>query len=413
MKKFSVLTLGCKVNQSESDIIEGNLIEIGHSPIPLSENPDYCIVNTCSVTARSDYQSRQLIRRALRATEQVIVTGCYAQLRPDAVRNIDKAIRIVENRNKDHIANLIEKSAGFLSAPHAKRARPTIKIQDGCNNSCSYCIVPLARGRSRSVSRNDILHQIRSLEERGYNEVVLTGIQLGSYGKDFDSQQSLTDLIGHVLEKSNIRRIRLSSICVNDIDDTLLDMLHNERICNHLHIPLQSGDESILKRMGRRYTAATYREKVSHILKNYPGISIGTDVIVGFPGETDTSFQHTIDLIKDIPFSYIHIFPFSARPRSAAFRFPDHVSLQVIKKRCAQLHRLNIMKKQAFIDSHIGKTLATIIEEEDTEFAMLGTSSNYLKIRVYTNRYHKKSLVAVRVVGREGNLLRGIPVKEL
>lgn len=410
MKKFCILTLGCKVNQSESDLIEGSLLDRGYSVASLLEYPDYCIVNTCSVTAKSDYQSRQLIRRALRTAKHVIVTGCYSQLRPEEVRNISKEISIVDNNNKVNIVNKIEKKPVRVNSHYSKRARPSLKIQDGCNSRCSFCIVPFARGRSRSLSDEDILRQVRILEEEGFNEVVLTGIELGSYGRDLIPKLSLSDLIYKLLIRTNISRIRLSSIGVQSIDARLLELFRDKRICNHVHIPLQSGDDAILSSMKRPYTVSMYRQKIYDFLKNNPELSLGTDVIVGFPGENDRAFQNTITLLDELPFSYIHIFPYSRRIGSYAHQMPNHIVHSVMRKRCDRVRLLNIKKKEGYMDSQIGKILDIIVEEEHDDYGVVGTSNNYLKIRIGTGRYNVKSLVAVRVTEREGNLLRGIPV---
>jgi threonylcarbamoyladenosine tRNA methylthiotransferase MtaB len=413
MMKFSILTLGCKVNQAESDVIEGNLIKSGYSVVPLSRKPDYCIVNTCSVTTKSDYQSRQLIRRAVRASANVIVTGCYAQLRPEDIRRINRDIHIVQNNIKYSIINIIDHEAREISLSYSSKSRPSIKVQDGCNYACSYCIVPKARGRAQSIQSGIVVDQILNLEVQGYSEIVLTGIHLGSYGHDLNPKQKLSDLIETILNKTKIKRIRLSSIGVNEIDNRIVELLQETRICKHLHVPLQSGNDMILKRMNRLYDATSYLEKISTIIVKNPNIAIGTDVIVGFPGENDRAFLKTKDLIEEIPFSYLHIFPFSSRPGTAASRMIDQIEAAVKKKRHDVLNLLNNVKKTAYMSSQINKTLEIVVEDEDPDQGMVGTSSNYLKIRVRSKEYPRKSLVTVSIAGRAGDALMGVPIEKL
>ena len=412
MMKVSILTLGCKVNQAESDVIEGNLINRGYSVVPLSGQPDYCVVNTCSVTAKSDYQSRQLIRRALKATANVIATGCYAQLRPDDIKRIGKDIRIVENINKYSIINIIDNEITEVSLSYSSKSRPSIKVQDGCDHRCAYCIVPEARGRSRSLSSELIVNQVNNIETQGYTEIVLTGIQLGSYGRDLNPKQELSDLIQSILIKTKIKRIRLSSIGVNDINERILELLQESRICKHLHVPLQSGDNLILHRMRRPYNSTSFTEKIFEVLSKNTDIAIGTDIIVGFPGESEQAFRKTEDLVKEMPFSYLHIFPFSLRPGTFASRMTDQVDVSLRKQRYNTLNLLNSRKKAAYARSQINKTLDVVVEEADSDEGMLGTSSNYLKIKICGKMYPKKSLVTVSIAEGAGDTLKGIPVEK-
>ena len=411
--RFSILTLGCKVNQSESDIIEGNLIEHGHSVATLCEEPDYCIVNTCSVTAKSDYQSRQLVRRALRHNARVIATGCYAELRPGELRRISRNILIVRNADKYNIINILDSTIECINLCYSSKSRASIKIQDGCNHRCTYCIVPYARGKSRSVDSNDIVDQISGLASKGFQEVVLTGIHLGSYGYDLKPKLRLSDLLTNILNSTLIRRVRLSSLGVNEIDGALLDLLSDERICDHLHIPLQSGDNSVLRHMRRAYDATAYAEHVSKIILRNPNIAVGTDVIVGFPGEAETAFQNTVDIIKDIPFAYLHVFPFSARPGTPASSMPEQTAVLIRKRRSEILQELSIRKKMLYGISQINRILDLVIEDKASGGGMIGRSSNYLKVRVRSQRYPKKSLVAARVTEWSGEYLKGVPVENL
>lgn len=407
--KFWIATLGCKVNQSESDIIEGNLIRWGHRSVSLSEDPTYCIINTCTVTAKSDYQSRQLIRRALRTRANVIVTGCYAQMKRDDIVNIDPAIRIVNNNEKISIIGLIEHRAKDITLYYSSKARPKLKVQDGCDRNCTYCIVPSARGKSRSTSQSVVIDQINKLQSAGYHEVVLTGVRLGAYGRDLYPKQSLSDLISNILNNCTIDRIRLSSLAINEIDDELVELIGDRRICRHLHVPLQSGDDTILKRMRRPYDTRLVRRKLTQICERYPEISLGTDIIVGFPGETQDAFQNTKKLLEDLPFSYFHIFPFSERSGTAAAEMPNRIPRSIVKNRCDELNEINIAKKEQFLSKQIGR-LVDVILEDLRDKGMVGTSSNYLKVYIPSLRSVEKTLITVRVTERVGTLVWGEPV---
>jgi threonylcarbamoyladenosine tRNA methylthiotransferase MtaB len=409
--KVAVLTLGCRVNQAESSMIEGSLENHGFSIVGLGEKPDYCIINTCTVTGKSDYQSRQLIRRAVRTGAKVIVTGCYAQINPSEVKKIHSSIEIFSNSNKLSIINMItnDDKCNYLS--YSSRSRPHIKVQDGCNFSCSYCIVPLARGRSKSTQLRDIIEQADNFAAQGFHEIVLTGIHLGFYGHDLQPGTTLKHLIRALIDKTKIHRIRLSSLEMREIDSELIELLGEERICNHLHLPLQSGDDSILSSMKRNYTTKEYRTIVELIKKKIPDISIGSDVIVGFPGEGEKEFSNTKKFIEDLPVSYMHIFPYSKRPNTLASQMQGQISAQVKKDRFSELNRININKKLHYMNDQMNRTLEIIIEEQCHDYAVIGTSSNYLKIKLPAENHARKSCVSVRVTGIEDLVLTGSPIE--
>lgn len=411
--KISILTLGCKVNQAESAMIEGNLRKHGISIVSLYEHPDYCVVNTCTVTAKSDYQSRQLIRRAFKAGAKVLVTGCYSELKPDEVRKMVGVHEIVKNSDKLQIIKMLTNNTKSYSLCYFGRSRPYIKVQDGCNNACTYCIVQKARGRSRSVEVSEVVRQAVEFESEGYNEIVLTGIHLGVYGIDLIPKKNLSNLIRTLLDKTKIPRIRLSSLDVNEIDDEIIELLQEIRLCKHVHIPVQSGDNNILKRMHRKYTTDDYKTVINKIKTKITDISIGTDVIVGFPGEGEKEFKNTKTFLDSLPLTYMHIFPFSSRPNTVASQMPMYVSSSVKKERVNELKVLHTKKKQAYLNSQIHKILDIIIEEQGNETYSVGTSSNHLKVKVYENWHPKKSLIYVRISEREGDMLRGIDIDKM
>ena len=405
--KVAVLTLGCRVNQSESSVIEGSLEESGITIVNLKDKPDYCVVNTCTVTGKSDYNSRQLIRRAAKAGAKVIVTGCYAHLKRNEINNIPGVIEVVDNTRKYDIVNLITGKESVLVFSHFSRSRPHLKVQDGCNFRCSYCSVPLARGISKSVPLHEVLNRIRAIEECGYNEIVITGVHLGSYGKDLADKTSLKQLIKFILNTSNIIRIRLSSLEINEVDDELIELMQDIRLCSHIHLPLQSASDKILKLMRRKYTSSEFSAKLQNIFSKIDNISVGSDIIVGFPGEGDNEFMDTYNLLKAFPFAYLHVFPFSVRPNTDAGKMPDRVHNPLIKKRVERLIELSRDKKRSYFQKQVHGVLDVIIEEKDNDGQSLGTSGNYIKVSISAANAKKGSLVFVKILAAKDNRLEG------
>jgi len=412
--KFSLITLGCKVNQSESDTIENALTSAGHEVIPLSPETDVCIVNTCTVTARSDYESRQYIRRALKSGARVVATGCYSQLFRNEILKISPLVRVIDNDKKTSIisefCNNIESSSFNVGTT---RSRAFVKIQDGCNFGCSYCSIPMARGKSRSRDPGEILDEILALEAGGYREIVLTGIHIGLYGHDLRPATDLAALARRVIEESGMARIRLSSLEINEISGELLDLLGHERICRHLHIPLQSGDDAILARMNRSYTTARYAERMEEIAGRVPGISIGTDVITGFPGEDEKSFRNTLSFIESMPFSYLHVFPYSVRKNTAAAGMDGQVDRATKKRRASALREVSRRKREKYMEGLVGRTLDVIVEDRLEGGGYSSTAGNYMKVTIDAERLIPGSLVYTAITAMSGDTLRGIPVNSL
>jgi len=411
--KVSILNLGCKVNQAECSEIEAGFVASGHQIAGLSEKPDLCIINTCSVTAKSDYQSRQLIRRANRTGARVVVTGCYADLNREVVARMEGVDRVFANSEKSRIVGEIAgpTAAEVIPLQFNGRSRFSLKVQDGCNYSCSYCLIPKARGRSRSRPLDSIVRKVEDLSLK-YQEVVLTGIHLGTYGYDLLPQVSLSDLLRALLQ-TPIGRIRLSSLEINEINDDLLELLTEERVCSHLHIPLQSGNDRILRLMSRSYNLERFAAGLTKIREVLPNVSIGTDVIVGFPTEDVTEFNTSYDLIAALPFTYLHVFPFSARSGTAASLLIPKVPEDEKRERAARLVCLGKQKKSAFMDSQVGKILDPLMEGECGDDHLIGTTGNYLKVRVPVQRRHLKKIVSVRITGSANDMLIGVPINNL
>jgi threonylcarbamoyladenosine tRNA methylthiotransferase MtaB len=368
------------------------------------------VVNTCTVTAKSDYQSRQLIRRAGRARARVIVTGCYSELNQDKVARMEGVRDVVSNANKSNINKLIDantsSNVSFLSGGRMRgRTRYFLKVQDGCNNSCSYCIVHIARGMSKSMTPHKIIEDIERAVEGGYREVVLTGIHLGQYGTDLGGGSSVSGIVEDILEKTSVERLRLSSLEVNEIDDRLLGLFENPRLMPHLHIPLQSGDDGVLRLMNRAYDTAFFRETVNKVCERFPEIALGTDIIAGFPRENEKAFANTMALAEELPFTYMHVFPYSRRPGTPADDMEDIVGHTERKKRAQALRKLSQAKKSEYMNRQEGKTLEVLLEDTVSEGLCLGTSRNYLKVEVPCDTRILGTIVPVRIRGaREGRL---------
>jgi threonylcarbamoyladenosine tRNA methylthiotransferase MtaB len=405
--KVTILTLGCRVNQAESFTLEGTLKANGVTIVDLNNNPDYCIINTCTVTSKSDYNSRQLIRRAARTGAKVIATGCYSQLNPDVVISLPGVTRVVQNREKQEIVELLTGQHCEPSFALHGRSRPHLKVQDGCNFRCSYCSVPMARGRSRSVPLHEVIRGAQIMEGEGYREIVLTGIHLGTYGHDLKERTNLANLLQNLLVRTNISRFRLSSLEVNEVDDALIELLQDPRVCRHLHLPLQSGSDKILRLMRRNYSSQAFHNTVRHVTSRVDNISLGTDVIVGFPGEGGDDFSQTCNLLDSAHFAYLHIFPFSPRPLTEAATMQHGVSSTLKAARVAVLKDLNSRLRKTFMEDQIGRELYVVLEEKGDEHTMFGTSGNYLKIKVRQPSGKNGDMVRVRILALDAGALAG------
>ena len=403
--RVAFTTLGCKINQYETDAMQQAAAAEGSSIVPFDTEADVYVINTCSVTAKSDYQCRQMIRAAIRRKEgaRVIVTGCYAETRPQEIRDIPGVSMVLGNDEKTRITRyLFEPDGGHKAdlcnpATVKRRTRGFLKIQDGCDSRCTYCIVPLARGGSRSVPREQVVRMFEQTIKEGCPEIVLSGIHIGRYGLDLGSPDSLTGLVRDLLARREQARIRLSSIEPNEITPDLIDML-GHGLCRHLHIPLQSGDDAILCSMNRAYTTGFYRDLVESAARKIPDIAIGADVMVGFPGEGEKQFQNTYDLISDLPLTHLHVFSYSQRPGTPAAAMKGQVPDRTKKERNEVLRALVFKKNLAFRESLKGKTLRVVLEEGQTAGLGMcsGLSDNYVRVHV--------SGVKKADIGREINI---------
>lgn len=412
MPKFITTTLGCKVNQCESESIAKTLISSGWTHAGDETGADLCIINTCTVTRRASMQSRQAIRQAIRSNPGavIIATGCYAETEPDELRKIEGIDRIIGNKKKEKIFEIIKNefkcpadSGGFVHAPSARsgtRTRAFLKIQDGCDAFCTYCIVPYARGRSRSMPVQSVIESVNNLREAGYREAVLSGIHLGKYGQDLSPGTTLTALLELITDSCIIDRVRLSSIEPNELTPGIIKLAaESGKICSHFHIPLQSGDDGILKKMHRPYSREYFKDLIIRIKESMPDAAIGVDILAGFPGETDEAFHNTYSLIDELPVSYLHVFPFSPRKKTPAYDFPEQVPAYIIKARCTEMRRVGASKKADFYKKAAGTEADILIEDKrDEESGLLkGISSNYLSVLIKGEDHIKNRIVKVRI----------------
>jgi threonylcarbamoyladenosine tRNA methylthiotransferase MtaB len=404
-----VTTLGCKVNQFESESLNAQLKKLNFQTNPVNELNDICIINTCAVTGKASMQSRQAIRKAVRDNPNavIIATGCYAQSEPDELKKIKGIDYIIGNSDKHRITQILgdikeAKKTSFPVIIHnnilnqreipktiapivENRTRPFIKIQDGCNNFCSYCIVPYTRGPSRSTSLDEVLKIIHNLPINKRKEIVLTGIHLGRYGLDLSPPTSLLILLKRIQQENLVDRIRLSSLEPVEVTDNLLEFIAESGcICKHFHIPLQSGDKYILNKMNRPYNPDFFKRLIEKIHQTLPDAAIGVDILAGFPGESEEAFDNTYNLIASLPISYLHVFPYSSRPGTKAAALPGHIDPHIIKKRRNELLNLGRNKKSEFYTKMIGKSLDVLIEEKrDAASGQLtGVSSNYVRVLI-------------------------------
>ncbi len=431
MKKFHVANFGCRAAQSEGAAVHEQLRAGAMSPTKTAFGADVLIVNSCTVTEEADRDVRRLIRRVARRSPEtrIIVTGCYAQRSPEELATMPNVSYVVGNSHKSMVGELaidvLEDPSGegrakvFCSdifqekelarSPHQGsrgRTRATVKVQDGCDSNCSFCIIPSVRGRSRSLSPAALISQVRELVDRGYPEVVLSGIHLGSYGRDLGGAPCFEELVRSVLnEVPGLERLRLSSIEPLEVTPGLIDLVAaHSRVARHLHVPLQSGSARILRAMRRPYSPEYYTDLVCRIRERAPDAAIGADVMVGFPGETDDDFMETYRLIDASPLTYLHVFPYSSRPGTVASEMPNPVPDHVSRYRGRLLRNLSGRKNERFRERFIGRELAVLILDEEAAGGWrAGMTDNFIKIRVpealAPNRWHSLPVAALDGAG--------------
>lgn len=422
MKTVAFYTLGCKVNQYETQAIEELFVRSGYKVVDFHSIADVYVINTCTVTHHGDSKSRQIIRRAKRTNPDsvVVVIGCYVQVAPDEVLAIKGVDVIIGTADKSRVIELVKKTKESknplkavrdlgskeefeelaLERKHSGRTRAYVKIQDGCSQFCTYCIIPYARGPIRSRHPERVISQVSGLADLGYREVILTGIHVTSYGKDLGTNTNLLDLIKGVNRVEGIARIRLSSVEPTYFsEDAIRQISGMEKVCRHFHLSLQSGCDATLKRMGRRYTTAEYRKVVERLRKSLPGVAITTDVMVGFPGETDQEFETTYNFLRSIKLSNMHIFKYSPRKGTPATKFEGQVAAKTKDERSKVLLELARECRENFHDEFVGQNMEVLYEQQSHQLEGYyeGLTDNYIRVLVPTRNDINNQLLETRL----------------
>jgi threonylcarbamoyladenosine tRNA methylthiotransferase MtaB len=438
---YFVENFGCRATQADGAAIERQLNNRGLNRGASPAEAEVVVLNTCTVTASADQDVRSAIRRIHRTNPQtkIVVTGCYAQRAPEEISAIPGVSVVVGNSHKNSVADYaipLTGASGFvplasvtdavapnivvgdifahtelLAAPVFDgdeadgRTRPNLKVQDGCNNRCSFCIIPSVRGRSRSLALEHVLRETNELVSRGYREIVLSGINLGRWGRELTPRASFVAMLQAILKSTSVEKLRISSVEPTDWSNDLIELVATSgRIAKHAHVPLQSGSDFILRRMHRRYRPWHYADRIERIRYAMPDAAIGADVMVGFPGETDEHFEQTRELVDRLPFTYLHVFTYSSRPGTPSAAMPNQVPVQVARERNRVLRELAALKKQRFMASFVGRTVEvlTLTPREDGRIEAL--SDNYLKV-VVEGAYDRNEFLSARVVQVEGEIL--------
>lgn len=417
--KVAFTTLGCKVNQFETEVMEGLFKEKKYEIVNFEEVADVYVINTCSVTHLGEKKSRQLIRRAIKKNNKAIVAvvGCYSQVAADEIAKIEGVSLIVGTKERKNIVTLVEtvlkehqplqvvedvmdyhefEDIPLLNNPD--RTRAFLKIQDGCSNFCTYCIIPYTRGPLKSRKLDSILSEAEKLLESGFKEIVLTGIHLGAYGKDLADEIALVDVVKALLDNEKLTRLRLGSLESIELDQEILEIMNqDQRLCRQLHLPLQSGSDKILKKMNRNYTTAEFKALIDNIYAKVPGVAITTDVIVGFPGENSTDFNEAVEFIKNMNFSKIHIFPYSKRKNTPAANYAEQVSEEEKKKRSVYLKEISDMASAKYRNKMLNTTVEILVENITPDYAE-GLASNYVKVYCENNNFQKDNFYKLKII---------------
>lgn len=452
MPTFHLTNFGCRASQADGAAIKKQLLDAGLRESTSSGESDVAVLNTCTVTATADAEVRQVIRRIRRANPRcrILVTGCYAQRAPEEISRLDGVAWVVGNshkhlvtrilgvREKDGLPSSIVNHQSSIPGPRPlapvprifvgeisdhfhfapvfadDRTRPTLKVQDGCDARCSFCIIPEVRGPSRSLDPERVIEQVRDLERQGYKEVVVSGINLGRYGRDLGGEPgrriTFLGLLEKILAETALARIRISSIEPMDVSPDLIGLVGREPRCaDHFHVPLQSGSDRILRLMNRRYWQAQYADRILAIRQSLPNASIGADVMVGFPGETAEDHTASLRFIESLPLTYLHIFPYSGRPGTPAAARGGQVNGRIAHERSQEIRQVMAPKRAAFLDAQVGRTLSALTLDSPPGGSPLALSSNYLQISLPASKLAPNTLVDVQV-GRAGDgMLYGYP----
>lgn len=424
--KVYLQALGCKLNESELEAWARDFAARGDQVVTDPRDADTIVLNTCTVTAQAARKSRNLSRHLARANSnaQIVLTGCYASMSSEQAQGLPNVAFVVPNADKDALVKITRERVGdFPYAPYfpspsvneqvSLRTRAFVKIEDGCNMSCTYCIIPLARGRARSRPQNEIIDAIKSLVDGGYQEVILTGVQISDYRlQERESGngrlRGLCDLVSEILRETPLPRLRLTSIAPWDLDDELLDMFSDTRLCRHLHLSLQSGSNTVLRRMRRPYTVEQFADAVEMARAMIPHVAITTDVIVGFPGEADVEFQESLEFVERMNFARVHVFPYSAREGTVAAQLPLHLSDLVKDARAKAMQRVADTAQANFAKQNVGRTFDVLYEEQTNAAGIFsGYTDNYIRVATRSNENLSNRILSTRLMENVQDGARG------
>ena len=420
----AIETHGCKLNQADSQALARRFVSAGYRVVSLADGPDVYVLNSCTVTHVADAKARQALRAARRRNPSmtVVATGCYAQRMPDQLRSIAGVDLVVGNFEKSLIVSQVQRvrsvktvscgegSEDSVAQESLGRTRAMVKIQEGCNQVCSYCIVPKVRGRERSIPPEELVATVRRRVDEGFREVDLTGTQLGSYGFDLPDSDGLKGLVAKILAETNVERLRVSSLQPQEITPDLLELWRNPRLCPHFHMPMQSGSDAVLRRMRRRYTAGEYRRTVEGIYEAFPHASVTADVIVGFPGETEKDHRRSLELCESLDLAGMHVFPFSVRPGTSAAHMTSLVPPQVKQRRKAEMLDLAKGKARDFRRRALGDVRPVLWERQVSPGMLVGLTDNYLRVEAALDESMVNEISMVRLAEVRGEVVIGEPV---
>ncbi len=451
VSNFYVENFGCRATQADGAALEQQLLDKGLTRADVASHAQVVVLNTCTVTSSADQDARATIRRIHRENPaaKILVTGCYAQRAPEEISKLPGVTLVVGNSHKHQLAEFAAAGNGFvpvgaianaepgavvvgdifahtelLAAPvfdsDHEKTRPNLKVQDGCNNRCSFCIIPYVRGKSRSLRGDEVVRSMNQLVTNGYREVVLSGINLGRWGRDFPSPADgdgkrvrFADLLREILTRTAVEKIRISSVEPMDWSDELIELVATEpRICKHAHVPMQSGSDFILRKMHRKYRPWHYEDRITKIRAAMPGTAIGADVMVGFPGETDAHFEETRAMVERLPFTYLHVFTYSSRPGTPSAEMPNQVPVHIARERNRVLRELASRKKRTFQEGFVGKTLEAITLTNVIAGRTEALTDNYQKLWL-DGTHQANRMVVARVNGIEGEAMVGEEVSEV
>lgn len=430
-KKVAFYTLGCKVNQYETESIKNQLMKLGYEDTNFEEYADIYVINSCTVTSIADKKTRNMMRRAKKTNPNclVILTGCYAQTNSKELMEIEEIDYVVGNKDKQGIVKLIKELENkkqdkllnsnifqeveyqeYEFATLREMTRAYVKIQDGCNVFCSYCKIPFARGRSRSRKIESIVQEVTRLTEEGFKEIILIGINIGAYGEDFNSPKTFEDLVNTLVNINLVERIRFGSIYPDKMSDEFINLFKNPKVMPHIHVSLQSGDDTVLNMMRRKYGATLIKERMEKIKKEIPKMEFSADVIVGFPGETEDMHKNTYNLIESIGFQDLHVFQYSDRENTLAEKMPNKVDGKLKKQRAEELDKLKEKMGREIRESYLEKELSILVEEIK-EGKAVGYSENYLRMAVEDEKLVVGEIYKTSIKELQKGMLRGEEIK--